>query len=238
MTITFSCPNPDCRNPFTIGDEFAGKKAKCNVCQTVVTIPNTGPVAVPLPTSPRPFIETKKPPSVIPVVPKQLFCTNCGNSVSEQAAACMSCGASPAGHRKFCRQCGVGLNPEQVVCIKCGSGVKTGMARLMDGAAITGPKSKVVAGLLAILLGGLGAHKFYMGSWGWGTIYLVNLFVILPISSALSLFVIGLPFLILSGAFASVVGIMSLIEGILYLTMSDEAFAAKYPPETQRAFRW
>jgi len=52
-----------------------------------------------------------------------LFCTNCGNPVSAQAATCLSCGARPAGHRKFCRHCGVALNPEHVICIKCGAGI-------------------------------------------------------------------------------------------------------------------
>ena len=56
-------------------------------------------------------------------LPKQLFCTNCGNSISEKTVACMSCGAKPDGHKKFCCQCGVGLNPEQIVCIKCGSSI-------------------------------------------------------------------------------------------------------------------
>jgi len=54
-----------------------------------------------------------------------LFCTNCGNAVSEQAIACMSCGARPTGHKKCCRQCGVALNPEQVVCVKCGAAIKS-----------------------------------------------------------------------------------------------------------------
>jgi len=53
--------------------------------------------------------------------PIELFCTNCGNSISEQATACMSCGARPTGHKKFCRRCGVALNPEQVICVKCGT---------------------------------------------------------------------------------------------------------------------
>ena len=55
---------------------------------------------------------------------KQVFCTNCGNAVSEQAIACMSCGTKPVGHKKFCRHCGAGLNPEQIVCIKCGSEIR------------------------------------------------------------------------------------------------------------------
>ena len=183
----------------------------------------------------------------VPPPPKQMFCTNCGSSVSEQAVACMSCGARPVGHRKFCRHCAATLSPEQVICTKCGAGISSGgmfqnvTSKVRSiGGGTPGAKSKVAAGLLAILLGGLGVHKFYMGSWGWGSLYLANLFLFLPIASVLAVITVGLlsPLVMLSGIIASVQGIVSLIEGIIYLTMSDENFAAKYPPETQSAFRW
>ncbi len=66
-------------------------------------------------------------------------------------------------------------------------------------------KSKVVAGVLGILLGGFGVHKFYLGYTKEGIIQLVVTFVT-------------------CGA-ASLVG---LIEGILYLTKSDAEFEATY----------
>ena len=75
-------------------------------------------------TSPSSIQKSQSVP-VQPPAPKQIFCTNCGNTVSEQAVACMSCGAKPIGHKKFCRQCGVSINPEQVVCIKCGVAIGT-----------------------------------------------------------------------------------------------------------------
>ncbi|MCL2305993.1 MAG: hypothetical protein FWC43_11680 [Planctomycetaceae bacterium] len=75
--------------------------------------------------TPSPFVQPTQKVPVPQPTPKQLFCTNCGNSISERAVACMSCGVKPTGHRKFCRQCGVGLNSEQIVCIKCGSEIKT-----------------------------------------------------------------------------------------------------------------
>ena len=62
-----------------------------------------------------------------PAQQQKTYCTNCGNSVSEQAVACMSCGAKPVGHKKFCRQCAAALNPEQVVCVKCNSAVEGGL---------------------------------------------------------------------------------------------------------------
>ena len=74
-----------------------------------------------LPQSPQPT-EAVAVPAPAPSAANP-FCTNCGNSVIEQAVACMSCGARPTGHKKFCRRCGVGLNPEQIVCIKCGSAI-------------------------------------------------------------------------------------------------------------------
>ena len=64
-------------------------------------------------------------------------------------------------------------------------------------------KSKLAAALFAILLGGLGVHKFYLGRIGWGVVYIVFFWTFIPT-------------------------ILGFIEGIIYLTMSDEAFATKY----------
>ncbi len=66
-----------------------------------------------------------------------------------------------------------------------------------------GEKSKLAAGLFGIFLGGLGVHKFYLGQIGMGVLYLCFFWTFIP-------FIIGF------------------IEGILYLTMTDKAFHAKY----------
>ena len=68
-------------------------------------------------------------------------------------------------------------------------------------------KNKVAAGVLAILLGGLGVHKFYLGKLGQGILYLIFSWT-------------GIP------------SIIGLIEGILYLTQTDEEFNAKYNQST------
>ncbi|MFO7905356.1 MAG: TM2 domain-containing protein [Planctomycetota bacterium] len=65
-------------------------------------------------------------------------------------------------------------------------------------------KNKVTAGVLGIVLGGLGVHHFYLGSITAGIIVLV-------LSCCVGL-----------GA------IVGLVEGILLLVMSDEEFDAKY----------
>ena len=64
-------------------------------------------------------------------------------------------------------------------------------------------KNKIVACLLAIFLGGLGAHKFYFGKWFQGFIYLIFSWT-------------GIP------------AIVALIEGIYYFFMNDDDFQEKY----------
>lgn len=67
--------------------------------------------------------------------------------------------------------------------------------------AAASPKSKIAAGLLAIFPGTLGIHKFYLGYTSAGIIMLlVTLFG--------SLVLIG----------PAVMGVIALIEGIIYLT--------------------
>lgn len=68
---------------------------------------------------------------------------------------------------------------------------------------------KIVAGILGILLGGLGIHKFYLGYTTAGIIMLV-----VSIVSC--------------GFVAPIISIIGLIEGILYLTKSDEEFYRTY----------
>ncbi len=78
-------------------------------------------------------------------------------------------------------------------------------------------KSKIAAGILAILLGGLGIHKFYLGYIVPGIILLVASII----SAVTAIILIGLVGLL-------VIGTICLIEGILYLTKSDEEFHETY----------
>lgn len=65
------------------------------------------------------------------------------------------------------------------------------------------PKDKTVAGILAILLGGIGVHQFYLGNSGRGILYIVL-------------------------AFVGVSPILGLIDGIMYLTKPEADFQANY----------
>lgn len=74
---------------------------------------------------------------------------------------------------------------------------------------VTGRKDRTLAGILAILLGGLGIHKFYMGYTHAGLLMLL-----------LSVFTFGW-----LGTLMHVIGI---IEGVIYLTMPDAQFQETY----------
>jgi hypothetical protein len=96
----------------------------------------------------------------------------------------------PSGKR-YCNECGREISPRAEICPGCG--VRQ---------SYPGP-NRVVAALLAIFLGSLGAHKFYLGRIGLGILYLLLCWTFLP-------------------------GFIGLIEGFLYLTMTEDAFRSKY----------
>ncbi len=76
-----------------------------------------------------------------------------------------------------------------------------------------GENKKLLAGILAIVLGALGIHKFILGYNKEGIIMLV-------VTVVLGFFTCGIG--------ASLMGILGLIEGIIYLTKSDEEFYNTY----------
>jgi TM2 domain-containing membrane protein YozV/RNA polymerase subunit RPABC4/transcription elongation factor Spt4 len=133
-----------------------------------------------------------------------MFCRNCGNTLGENAAVCVNCGVAAGGGNKFCRNCSSPVDPAAAVCLKCGVALSSAGAQSSLGG---NPKSKIVAGLLGIFLGGLGIHRFYLG---YTTIGIVQL-LITVCSWPLMLFC-GIGFFSLAG-----VGIWGLVEGILIL---------------------
>ena len=64
-------------------------------------------------------------------------------------------------------------------------------------------KNKIAAALFAFFLGSFGAHKFYLGKIWFGVLYLIFSWTFIP-------------------------GVISIIEGLLFLIMSDQDFNMKY----------
>jgi TM2 domain-containing membrane protein YozV len=84
------------------------------------------------------------------------------------------------------------------------------------GAASSSSKNKTAAGLLAIFLGGLGIHKFYLGYTGPGLVYLL----VNTIGFLVTWVLLFTPNIVL--------GIIAFVEGIIYLTKTDEEFEQTY----------
>lgn len=105
---------------------------------------------------------------------------------------------SPGADEQYCSSCGEVIKKEAEICPECGV--------RQSGPASASGKDRTTAGILALLLGGIGAHKFYLGETGMGIIYLCFSWTLIP-------------------------AIVAFIEGIIYLTKSDEEFQRKYVNE-------
>ena len=104
---------------------------------------------------------------------------------------------------KFCHECGEIIRAKAEICPKCGCrqlGESSYMPPDFDRGVYRGAsKSRTTAAVLAILFGGIGAHKFYLGKPLYGFIYLLFVLTFIP-------------------------AFLGLIEGIRYVMMSDAEF--------------
>ena len=119
------------------------------------------------------------------------YCTKCGTINDDTAQYCTNCQAPLTAVN-------TGYQPMQSV----------NPGAVTDWKAIGGDK-KILAGILAIVVGSLGVHKFILGYTTEGVIMLL-----------VTVLTCGI-----AGIVMSVVGI---VEGIMYLTKSDEEFVRTY----------
>ena len=118
---------------------------------------------------------------------------------------CTKCGAINDDTAQYCSNCQAVLTP-----------VSTGYQPLQSVSphALTdwktmGADKKVPAGILGILLGSLGIHKFILGYTTEG--------VIMLLVTVLSCFMLS-----------PITHVIGIVEGIVYLTKSDEEFVGTY----------
>ncbi|HXF43384.1 MAG TPA: TM2 domain-containing protein [Pyrinomonadaceae bacterium] len=120
-----------------------------------------------------------------------------------------------------CPRCSAQNSALNTQCLTCGATLPVQpmpMARMPEQRP-QGAEKKIAAGICGIVLGGLGIHKFILGYQQEGIIllatYLVS-FIIAMVTCG-----IGTPLILIP----TIVGI---IEGIIYLTKSDEEFVQTY----------
>jgi TM2 domain-containing membrane protein YozV/ribosomal protein L40E len=115
----------------------------------------------------------------------------------------MSEQVTKAVDEKYCSECGAIIKAKAEICPKCGVRQMAKPLIINLGPVADNGKSRIAAALFALILGGFGAHKFYLGQIGLGILYLVFFWTFIP-------------------------ALVGFIEFILLLTMSDETFNRKY----------
>ena len=115
---------------------------------------------------------------------------------------CKSCGAQVDDNANQCPYCNAALSHVTANTIQSAT---TKPAQQMPAS----PPNKIAVGICGILLGGLGIHKFILGYQKAG-------FIMLGIS------------VLTCGYGAIIVHLIGFIEGIIYLTKSDQEFLNIY----------
>ena len=152
----------------------------------------------------------------------QKYCHSCGYVLHHSATSCPSCGAVQAttalaphqqvgGLAVTPASVAPGLPQNHVYCRGCGAGIhesattcpKCGAPQHKHGNYSGSGKTRITAALLAFLLGGFGFHRFYLGKIFTGLLYLFFCWTFIPF-------------------------IVAFLEGIYYLTLSDDEFARKF----------
>jgi TM2 domain-containing membrane protein YozV/RNA polymerase subunit RPABC4/transcription elongation factor Spt4 len=150
------------------------------------------------------------------------FCPACGEIIHANAHSCPRCGAPQAvgeqvppppvaatpsqtprailgADEEYCASCGSVVKKMAEVCPSCG--VRHGSN--LQGAYTGAEKNKWLAVALAVFLGSIGIHKFYLGKYAQGFIYLALCWTTVP-------FFIGL------------------FEALIYAFTPQESFSQRY----------
>ena len=100
-----------------------------------------------------------------------------------------------------CHECQARISDQAESCPRCGAPTAY---LLRDVVVAQRPqKSRGLAALLALLLGGIGAHKFYLERPGQGVLYFLLCWTFIP-------------------------AIVALVEGLSYALMSEAEFQQRY----------
>lgn len=131
-------------------------------------------------------------------------CPECLQDVSEKAVSCPRCGFPISNDE--CHWCKKSIPFKDKACPHCGlfqPAQPSEEFKQPTTVIAKNPKSRSMAVLLAMILGGIGLHKFYLNKPGAGVLYLLFCWTFIPV-------------------------ILGFFEGLSYLSMSDKDFVNRY----------
>jgi TM2 domain-containing membrane protein YozV/DNA-directed RNA polymerase subunit RPC12/RpoP len=251
--IRFGCPT--CKTVLSAADDQVDSKLACPTCGQRLQVPappNKTVLGQALPEPPAPGespFEPERwasaaPPPRKPFSPPPppsghvIECPGCKQKVSVphgmvgQDVQCPYCkatfattatadvagvadGGASKGGQKYCHECGAVINAKAVICPKCGVAQPRRdehPAADYDEGYSEAKSNRIAAGIIGIMLGALGIHKFILGYPTAG--------VIMLLVSILGTCLYGLGPLVMC--------IIGFVEGIIYLTKSDQEFYRTY----------
>ncbi len=86
-----------------------------------------------------------------------MYCSNCGRKLNENDQFCGHCGEKVMQSGQNCPNCGAFVEYPNQICSHCGYQLPINIKKPIV------QKSRMIAGILGIFLGGLGVHNFYLG---------------------------------------------------------------------------
>jgi len=210
--IRVQCPR--CQTKFTTSDANAGKTGQCPKCGNPIKVSAAGSAAS------RPSVgaaagEASAPPATsdAAVAPAAASSDSALGEARRHAAQASAASAGAARAPTVQPSAEAVQRPGQAPTTRPKAAAEPKPAPPAEKtAALPTGKSKTVALVLAIFLGALGTHRFYMGAWGWGLV------------------ILGLNLTCIGG------GVFALIDAIKLAVMDKEDFQERYAETAVRPF--
>ena len=98
-----------------------------------------------------------------------MYCRDCGQIMSNDSLRCTNCGTRKGLGDNYCYRCGSRIKSHNIeICEFCGAKLNNNINKVDVKI-----RSKLLAGLLALFLGGMGIHRFYLGYIKIGMVQLI-----------------------------------------------------------------